>query len=253
MGKKAKQHYNIKLAKPHPEGSAIALLQTCVHEMGQISIILPNYWVFHYRSAKSNLKEIKKMQNEILYIKPDKSNFRLFSDMNLMSKFYDQGIQLITNTYLSFEHLTTLTLDKLFNVFQDKEIKKHEKDDLKEKLNFVLKYTNLNRLTKEQGYNLLFTEVERTRHNMNHPKRSTTFNCNESGWDNVPLAWLTAEKYKNIDQVFNLLEKLHQESENYFNNLPKDKITLTVERGIESLNHTQIKKRKIKYDRKHKN
>lgn len=64
MGKKAKQRSNMKLAKPHPPGSAIACLQTSVHEMGQISILLPLYWRFHYASAKQNLDKIKKIQEK---------------------------------------------------------------------------------------------------------------------------------------------------------------------------------------------
>jgi len=244
MGKKAKQQSNKKLATPHPEGSKIALLQTCVHEMGQIAILHPNYWSIHYNLAKKNLKKISKLQKEILYLNPDKANFRLLSDPKLIFNFYNQGTQLIINTYLSFEHLTSSILDRLFNTFKDPNIKKHEGDDLSQKLNYVLTYMNFEHIKSDSGYSYLFSEIERTRHNINHPRRFTTHNSGEFTWDNVPLAWLVAEKYKNINQTFALLETFYQDSETYFKNNSQENISITVERGIQSLNHIKIVKRK---------
>lgn len=249
MGKKVKLIPDPTLAKSHMEGAVVEFVQPALHKLGLIYIGHPIYWSLHASIADSAKRRLEKYINKIIALKPDESNARSIHDIKLIKKIYRASTELITHTYLLFEHFALFVLTSVFlnaNATEEdkKEFERLQRLDLKEKVRYIIKHIlEKPELINSKGYSMLFQEWEQRRHAINHPTNSNIYNCDGTNWDQVPLAWSVSGKsldfIKEITLLFGgMLDKWTDIEDKY--RIPAELIG--VKRGIKSSHFSSIKK-----------
>lgn len=251
MGKKIRVTSDPKLAKSHKKGAVVDFVQPAVHPLGLIYVHYPYYWSLHARYSSLAYERLKSYIDVVLAQPADKSNARSIHDFNLINKMYKATCDLVIHSYLLFEYLSLsiLTAVYLYPGANDEDKKKFqgvEQYELKDKVRHILK--NIIKrpdLVNSKGYSMLFQELEQIRHSINHPTNDSVYNAGKNTWDKVPLAWaISGKAIKYFDEMTMLFNAMYKEWNKVQPQYSKP-VTLTgVQRGIESLQTTFVKKRK---------
>lgn len=208
------------LAGSHKKGAKVMWVQPCLNDQfGKIMYTWPNFWVLDFRIAERASRRLEKYERRLLDIEISNSNDRHVNDIKLIEDFYRSGFELVVHTYLSFEHLTLAIIRGVYR--NDFDIRNNLQDkELKDKLNHVLKKIFKSpELINSDGYVRLFSEFEIKRHTFNHPLEDNVYNADQNNWNNVPLAWIFAGKYK---RGFNEISKLFVEISKKWDKYQKD-------------------------------
>jgi len=138
------------------------------------------------------------------------SNFRYLFDNNLLAEIYEEGSKLTANIYLMFEHLALHVGITIFRSGDKRLFEGYEGKLLKDKLKDLFKSLDLEDLERSEGYGVLFADIMRARHAINHPKSTNIYAVDSDRWDEVPIAWFVSGKHLNAcEKSISLYNKLH--------------------------------------------
>ena len=197
MGKKIRRRTDWSLDKGNEVGDVVMLAQHAQTSLGVVSFLgqAPAY-NYHAQLAGRACEQARILHSKVLEIPvTSNSNVRFLSDENFLADIYMTGSELIVNTYLTFEHLALHVGITLFRQKHPELYKEFEEKDLQNKFKDVLKWLDLESLVKSKGYGVLFSDIEKVRHAINHPKGSNIYSIDASQWDRVPLAWFVSGKH----------------------------------------------------------
>jgi hypothetical protein len=125
---------------------------------------------------------------------------------------------------------------------------KLEKLELKEKLKHII--TNIIKkpdLVSSRGYSMLFQELEQARHSINHPRNENTYNCGDTTWDKVPLAWgVSGKSLKFFEHSAKLFNNLYSDWKTVEPQYAKPGVLTGLKRGVKSLHSSFVVKAKAK-------
>ncbi len=197
MGK----NLNLKVAKSvdrsYPAGSGVMFIQHSLTNLGIVSFQgqAPLY-DYHADLANKAYRKSFKLHDKVLQLPVEEpSNFRTLED-KLLAQVYKAGSDLVMNTYLMFEHFSRFMLGHNYLPGNETTYFALEDTELKEKLKHVVtQILNKNELLQHEGYGVLFSDWERIRHAINHPKFENLYSADRAMWDNVPIAWFVAGKH----------------------------------------------------------
>lgn len=243
MGKKITLKVDKTLDRDYPAGSIVVFQQHANTKLGLATFTAqaPLY-DYHGELANKAFRSAFRLNKKVLELPVEKpSNMRRIDD-KMLAKLYMHGSMMIENVYIMFEHLTRYMLGAYYLPGKESDYYAIENKELKGKLSHVLQILNRSDLKKSTGYGVLFSELERARHAINHPKFKTIYSADESNWDTVPIAWIVAGKH--LD-AFHEITGFHRSlMETWDANAPnlKKPGTLTALQPIVSGVHTQIKK-----------
>lgn len=256
MGKKTKIESDPKLARSHAAGASFEVVQIALHDLGMIYVQHPIYWALHARYANSAYKRLKRYIDQIMESKPSIGNVRSIHDANKITKIYKATFDLVVHSYLTYEYFVLFILTTVYLYPGATEIDKQHFEhlqslELKDKLKFIIiNIINKPELIESRGYSMLFSELEQARHSLNHPKNDNTYNCGDTTWDKVPLAWgVSGKSIKFFDSSARLFNGLYEGWELVEPKYRKPGVLTGVKRGIKSL-HTSFVKRPKKKERK---
>lgn len=212
MGRKIKTQIDWSKDKGNEKGDVVMLAQHARTSLGAISFLgqAPTY-AYYANIVNESYEKSHSLHNRVLELPVSKdSNFRHIFDNNLLAEIYEEGSKLTTGIYLMFEHLTfhvgiTMFRSRGKQLFED-----YERKELKDKLKNLFKSLDLKDLEQSKGYGVLFADIERARHAINHPKSTNIYAVDSDHWDEVPIAWFVSGKHLDAcEKSINMYNKLH--------------------------------------------
>jgi len=249
MGKKTKTISDPSLARSHEAGAKVEFVQIALHELGMIYIGHPRYWTLHAGYANAGYKRLKRYIDKILAQNPTTGNVRSVHDATFITKIYKATFDLIAHTYLTYEYfvLSTLTTIYLYPGASEEDKKKFaelENLELKEKLrHIIVDILKKPELIASKGYSMLFQELEQARHALNHPKNDNTYNCGDTTWDKVPLAWgVSGKSLKFFEHSVDLLNSIYKDWIEIEPQYAKPGTLTGLKRGVKSMHTSFVKK-----------
>lgn len=197
MGRKINTAIDWSLDKGHKVGDIVQLVQFTQTRLGPVSFLgqapTHDYYADLVNQAYENSKDLHDKVLELPVI--EGLNARHLLDDSLLSDIYKNGSNLTVNLYLMFEHLAlhigiTIFRSTDVGLFQEFEAK-----ELKDKMKQIIEALDVGDLVKSEGFGVLFSDIEKARHAINHPKGDNIYSVDENRWDDVPISWFVSGKH----------------------------------------------------------
>jgi len=223
MGKKLSYKVDWSKDKGNSVGDVVMLAQHARTELGIVSFLgqAPLY-EYHAELANQAFQKSFELHDLVLRLPiNENTNTRFMSDDKLVSDIYKSGSSLVVNVYLLFEHLTLSMLISNYRRSDPATFKKFENEKLEEKLKHIIKnILGIDELLRLPGYGMLFSDLEKVRHALNHPRGTNIYSTDESEWDKVPIAWFVSGKHLNaFHYIVEFHKRLTQELEKHARSL----------------------------------
>jgi len=197
MGRAIKLKVDKSIDREYPEGSRVMFIQQSLTTLGIVSFQAQAPLYDYYADlANSSFKKSFKLRDKVLELPIDKrSGFREL-DEKLLAKIYTSGSCLVMNSYLLLEHFSRYALASAYLPGNEKTYFALEDKELKEKIkHIIVDLLDNKELLKEKGYGVMFSDFEKIRHAINHPKFANIYSADKNKWDSVPIAWFVAGKH----------------------------------------------------------
>lgn len=197
MGKQLNLKVDRSKNQAYPAGSRVMFIQHALTKLGIVSFqAQAPLYDYHGDLANKAYRKSFKLHDEVLRLPIEQlSNFRTL-DEKLLSRIYTTGSDLVMNTYLIFEHLSRYMLGNQYLPSNQETYFSLEDKELKEKLrHIIIEVLHQPALLQHRGYGVLFSNWEKMRHAINHPKFSNIYSADKANWDNVPIAWMVSGKH----------------------------------------------------------
>ena len=227
-GRKTKVRSNPALAKPHEVGANVAVIQLLTHaKYGAIAYLWPKFWVFELRLADEAYAKLEQLHEVVLTLPPDNSNMRSIYELEFLQNIYCAGTDMVSHACRAVQHLAQQMERNSGSLLQT--------TTAEDRIREAATLFGLNDHHLGQGYQG-FVEILRIRDAVEHPKENNIYQGDRNRWDEVPLAWILSERGLQAYERFRKwIEKLATDWEKYLKDNPGPPVTLTLERGIESL------------------
>jgi hypothetical protein len=212
MGKKITHDIDWSLDRGNEAGDIVMITQHTRTELGVVSF--PGqapFYDYYAKIVNEAYAQSQSLHQRVLELPVDESSkMRHMFASDLLSSIYSYGSQLIVNLYLMFEHFALYAGITVFRRASPAHYDEFENMELKDKLKDLFKEFQVSELTKSPGFGVLFSDVERVRHAINHPKGDNLYSVDESKWDNVPIAWFVSGKHLEATaKCIELYNKVH--------------------------------------------
>ncbi len=196
MGKNLKLNIDRSQDRAYPAGSRVMFIQHALTRLGIVSFqAQAPLYDYHGGLANKAYRKSFKLHDKVLRLPVEQpSNFRTL-DEKLLPQIYTTGSELVMNTYLMFEHLSRYMLGSHYLPGNEDMYYSLEDRELKEKLKHITEIIGKPELLQHKGYGILFSDWEKMRHAINHPKFSNIYSADKADWDNVPIAWMVSGKH----------------------------------------------------------
>ena len=197
MGKQLNLKVDRSQDQDYPEGSRVMFIQHALTNLGIVSFqAQAPLYDYHGDLANKAYRKSFKLHDEVLRLPIEQpSNFRTL-DEKLLPQVYKTGSDLVMNTYLMFEHLSRYMLGSHYLPGGEEVYFSLEDKELKEKLKHIItEILDKPELLRHKGYGILFSDWEKMRHSITHPKFSNIYSADKADWDNVPIAWMVSGKH----------------------------------------------------------
>jgi hypothetical protein len=167
-------------------GDNIAVTQILVHDpLGTIGYFWPVHWACHVNIAHAAYERLATIHEQIAKIAPGPNNMRIISDEALLVETYDCGSSMVSNAVRSVRHLTqAMATHGIAPLTAHRAI-----EQIKEATSAL----GIDCRITDPGYDA-FGELVRIRDAIEHPTGSSVYQGTDSGWDQVPLAWLLSDR-----------------------------------------------------------
>lgn len=197
MGRKIKTETDWSLDKGNEVGDIVQLAQFTHTSLGPVSFLgqapTHDYYADLVNQAYENSKDLHDKVLELPVI--EGLNARHLLDDSLLSDIYKNGSNLTVNLYLMFEHLALHIGITIFRSTDVELFQEFEAKELKDKMKQILEALNVSGLVKSEGFGVLFSDIMKARHAINHPKGDNIYSVDENRWDDVPIAWFVSGKH----------------------------------------------------------
>lgn len=249
MGKKIKTEIDWSLDKGNDKGDIIMLAQHAQTNLGVVSFLgqAPTY--DYYANEVNRYMEVsKQLHDEVLELPVLNNSIRYLLDNELLADIYQAGSGLVINLYLMYEHLAIHAGIALFRNRNRSRFKRYEELSLSEKIKDILSFLSISEMVESSGYGGLFSNIERARHAINHPKSSNIYTTDSDKWDEVPLAWFVSGRH--IVECSKAIELYNDTRKKWFEYQENNKVpgSLILEGPLSFKNRAQVKNRKKKYE-----
>lgn len=208
MGRKIKRRIDWSLDKGNDAGDVVMLAQHAQTSLGVVSFLgqAPTY-SYHARIAEEAYQKARELQEKVLELPvSEDNNVRYLFDNSLLEEVYITGSQMTINAYLMLEHIVLHVGITLFRQKYPEKFTHFEKKELQDKLKAVLEGLQLEELVKSKGYGVLFSDIERVRHAIHHPKGDNIYSTDACKWDHIPIAWFVSGRhllaYGNVAELY---------------------------------------------------
>lgn len=241
MGKKITNEIDWSLDRSNEVGDIVMIAQHCRTEHGVVSF-LGQAPLYDYYAELVNQSYIKSqtLHQRVLELPIDESSkMRHMFDNDLLRSIYSNGSQLVVSLYLMFEHFALYAGITAFRRADPEHYDDFESMELKDKLKTILKEFQIPELIKSPGFGTLFSDVEKIRHAINHPKGDNIYSIDDNHWDDVPIAWFVSGKHlKASEKCIDFYNKIHNACRRY-SETHKQPGKIIIDGPIVNMGHSQ--------------
>jgi len=228
MGKKTKLRSNPALAHPHAAGAKVQRIQILAHsQYGAICYVARRFWALHANLAGKSYEKLERLHRRVLTHPVDASNMRTLANDEVLQRFYGEGSSMISNSVRAIQHLA-------------QEMEQYSESGP------LTRTTALGRLREATSRFAIELDEQHPGHQamaemilirdaVEHPTQSNVFTGDPNHWDRVPLAWMLSDRPTTTFPHFaEWFANLVDQWELTIEKLPKETVTLNIQRGIQS-------------------
>jgi hypothetical protein len=186
---------NPELAKPHPAGAKIHVIQTLLHKTyGALVYVQPEYFSLYREIAHESYDRSEELFTEMLRKTPvDSANCRVLGEGvdGELGNFMYHGYNLVLYSHIAVDMYTIERLIRVHNLGQTNK-RDWSKIDVADRLKTILPGI-LGCIRPSAELMDAFGKIREVRDSIMHPKPASIYS-NDQHWDKVPLAWLLSER-----------------------------------------------------------